>query len=173
MAEELYKVVAFDPGGVTGWAVFGVRMKGMIDPYRKILSNIAWWKTGEFFGSEEAMALSMADLAIAWDDAHLVMEDFILRRFSTDRDLLSPVRVQARFEQTMAIKKDARPLILQPVDLVKERMSDERLRQAGLGIYDATTGQKDARMAAKHALVWLIRAKKMILLNQATKVPEG
>lgn len=170
--EELYKVLAFDPGGVTGWSIICVRLKAMHDPRKKILSNVAWWKSGEFFGEEKLQAVSMVDLAIAWDDAHLVMEDFLLRKFSTDRELLAPVRIQARFEHGMYLKKDPRPLILQPVELAKERMTDERLRSAGLGFYEATAGQKDARMAVKHALVWLLRAKRLIELAEATRADD-
>src|SRR5690554_2440422 len=162
MAEELYTVVAFDPGGITGWALFGVYDRAMRNPHRKILNNIAWWKAGEFTGPENSQVDEMIELVQAWDNAHIVMEDFVLRKFSTDKEMLSPVRMYARFDYGMHLYEDKRKIILQPGQLAMETITDARLEALGrLGLYNATKGQPHARDSVRHALTWLRRAKNL------------
>lgn len=173
MEDGLYKVTAFDPGGVTGWAAFAVREEAMHDPRMKVLANLAWWQTDEFFGDENKQAQEMIHLTDAWDDAHIVVEDFLLRKLSTDREMLAPVRVTARFEYGLFIQGDPRTIILQPGDLAMSTVTDDRLIDIGkirsLGFYNATRGKKDARDAVRHALTWLRRAKKIIAIQDATR----
>lgn len=173
MDDDLYTAVAFDPGGVTGWAAFGVRVKAMHDPRMKILSNLAWWQVGEISGDEGKQAEEMVQLAQAWDDAAIVVEDFMLRKLTTDREMLSPVRVTARFEHSLFLQRDSRVIIFQPSALAMDTVTDDRLiaigQVRGLGFYNATIGMKDARDAVRHGLTWLRRAKKIIAINDATR----
>lgn len=170
MAEQLYTVVSYDPGDTTGWAVFAIKLRAMQEHHRKILSNIAWWKSGQFIGDENSQADEMVALAMAWDDSHIVVEDFLLRKFSTDRSLLSPVRITARFEYGLYLAEDTRTIVLQPGELAMSTITDARLEAINqLGIFSATIGQPHARDAVRHALTWLRRAKSLIAMNAATR----
>ena len=84
------------------------------------------------------------------------MEGFILRKFSKDPQLLSPVRIIARFEDRMyrAGRSDLLLPIQQP-DLAKTSVSDTIQKQWGLWL----PGKKDANMATKHAITHLRRLK--------------
>lgn len=169
--EDMYVCVAFDPGGKTGWSVFGVHGDAIEDPECRIIDNIEFWSCGEFFGPESEQAREMYELAEQWPTAKLIMEDFVLRKFSSARELLSPVRVSARFEGRMDQAGDQRPIIRQQPSLAMTKMTDDRLKR--LGLYNATVGKEHGRDAVRHALTWLSRAKKLAEQNMITNALRG
>lgn len=164
--DDLYVCAAFDPGGKTGWSVFGVHGDAIEDPECRIIDNIQFWSMGEFFGPEKEQAREMFELVEQWPTAKIVMEDFVLRKFSSARELLSPVRVKSRFEGRMDQAGDERPIILQQPSLAMTAITDARLQK--MGLYNATKGFEHGRDAVRHALTWLKRAKKLAEQNMVT-----
>lgn len=164
--DDLYVCVAFDPGGKTGWSVFGVHSDAINDPEFRILDNIEFWSVGEFFGPERDQTYKMYDLIEQWPTAKIVMEDFVLRKFSSARELLSPVRICARFEGRMDQACDDRPIIKQQPSLAMAAITDARLKK--MGLYNATVGLEHGRDAVRHNLTWLKRAKKLAEQNMVT-----
>jgi hypothetical protein len=91
-ADDLLTIIAYDPGGTTGWGLLSLYPEA-VNPGYRILDNVVFWTCGQFVGSVLSQGRQMALLAAAWPTATLVFEDFILRTFRMDRVLLDPVRV--------------------------------------------------------------------------------
>lgn len=155
--EELYTVLGYDPGGTTGWAAIGVYKEAILDPEFRITDNIAFWTAGEFIGNEEDQVDCMIALTHAWPEARIVCEDFVLRKFNSARELLSPVRITAMFRY--GIRDSNRAIILQQPSLAMTAVTDARLKK--LGFWPPLSGQEHARDAVRHAFTWLRRAKKL------------
>ena len=170
--DDLHSVLAFDPGGTTGWAVIAIHPDALRPPGAdgiayKILDNIVFWSAGQFTGTEAEMADAMVELVKAWPGrSPLVVEDFILRVYRRDRTLLSPVRITARFEHAVRYTGFAerqrsgpgRQIILQGPSMAMSVATDERLKT--WGFYNATAGQPHARDAVRHAITFLRREKE-------------
>lgn len=148
-------VIAYDPGGVTGWALFSVHPDAVADPSLKILNNVEYARWGQFTGTEFDQVDQMLDLADAWPGAAIVTEDFILRQFNASRALLSPVRLNAAFRYCLG--RDRRVYLQQP-SLAKTTITDERLRV--MGYWDNTKGEVHARDAIRHNFTFWKRVKE-------------
>lgn len=167
-------VVAFDPGVHTGWAALRLDFEKLVrvgfaelvlasgagrDP------DLLAWDTGQFVGSDGHIADQMMglcrgvweegvfDLGPSSDVMAVAQEDFILQMLSSDRDLLSPVRVNAVFDYA------ARPMPVPrrkqlPSD-AKRVVTDDRLRYLHLVRAGMTPHEKDAM---RHAV---LLARKM------------
>lgn len=155
-AEELYTTVSFDPGETTGWAVFAVRRSAIDNYTKKILSNIVWWSTGEFEGKEDLQVDEMMLLIDAWPQARIVSESFVLRKFSRDEELLSPVRILSKLEYGLHLRGAA--LITQQPSLAKTTITDDRLKALGFWT-GLSTHQRDA---VRHGFTWMRRAKELV-----------
>lgn len=160
-------VVAFDPGGVTGWSVFTVHPDALTDPEFRILENISHWSCGQYIGSEADQVDQMVELARTWPGAAVLCEDFLLRKFSAGRELLAPVRMNAAFSYTMRRgliedpKKGKQRLVTieyQLPALAMTTMTDSRLK--ALGFYERTVGKEHARDAVRHSITFLKRLKE-------------
>lgn len=153
---EPFYVLAFDPGGTTGWAVFGVWPEAMADPAQKLLSNVAFWSAGEFTGDEDGQVDSMLGLVEAWpEESDIAVEDFILRQFTMARDLLAPVRVTAAFQYGLRSLRPGNPRTYtrQQPSLAMRSVTDERLK--AWGFWAPLKGLPHARDAVKHAVTRL------------------
>jgi hypothetical protein len=160
-------VVWFDPGGVTGWAVFSVHPDALVDHTFRILENITHWACGQFVGGEAEQVDQMLDLARSWPGAAIGTEDFILRKFDRGRELLAPVRMNAAFNYAMRRGMVADPKLgkqklvkvqYQLSSLAMTTMTDDRLK--ALGYYERTVGLQHARDAVRHAITFLKRIKE-------------
>lgn len=152
---DAYQVLAFDPGGTTGWAVFQVHPDAFSgDPDILMFENIEWWTAGQFTGPLMEQVDSAVELAESWPGARLVMEGFKLRQMAVD---LAPVEV------SFAIRRDLRPryFVTQTSSMAMNTVTDERQKEWGLWI----PGKEHARDAVKHAVTFL-KAKR----EQAIKV---
>lgn len=159
LVEDAFVTIAFDPGGTTGWALFGVHKAAMRSDDYKILDNILFWSAGHFKGPEDDQVESMTRLAGAWPIASIVIEDFILRKFTMDRELLAPVRITAAFSHQLWLQdRGVRYAILQPPSLAMTTITDERQRSMDLWL----PGMPHANDAIKHAVTWLRRKKTML-----------
>lgn len=150
-------VVAYDPGGVTGWAVFSVHPDSLTDPEVLVTLNVNHFACGEFSGAEAEEVDEMVTLAEAWPGAALLLEDFVPQKLEQSRAFLSPVRINAAFKYEMR-RHHGRRCWMQMPALAKTTITMDRLR-AMETYWKATEGKKDARMAVVHALVFLKRLK--------------
>lgn len=168
------------------------RLRTEASGYR-ILDNVVFWSAGQFTGREDDQADEMISLVEAWPDrSPIVVEDFILRQFRQDRTLLSPVRINAKFEYLLrntGIGKRrgfgpgrgrGRQFILQQPSMAKTTISDERLKAIDNGkYYRLTAGRPHARDAIRHVLTFLRREKaerargKFGATLEQTPVPAG
>lgn len=161
-------VLAFDPGGWTGWSLIHVHPEALLpeEPDVTILGNIEGWQHGEIFcggklkerrrcylgpDAEAAGINECVSLIRSWPGAAVVLEDFILQYFSADRSLLSPVRINSTIDQWLWWH-DWRKSHKQPPS-AKPEASDERLKEWGM--YDSRGSLEHARDADRHALIFL------------------
>ena len=150
-------VVAYDPGGITGWSVFSVHPDALVDPELLAVPNINYFACGEFVGEEAREVDEMVALAEAWPGAALVLEDFVPQQFNQSRAFLSPVRIIAAFRYEMRTHHRRRCFMQMPA-LAQKTVTMDRLR--GMPTYwKATEAKKDARMAVVHGLTFIKRLK--------------
>ena len=154
-------VIAYDPGGTTGWAVFSVHPDSLTEPDIRVFDNINHQAWGEFTGSEFAMVDAMVDLADEWPGAALVSEHFIMYERSAgrkDENLLSLVRLNAAFRYGLyRTAGTIRPVERQAASLAMTTVTDDRLK--AWGYWAKTEGKPHARDAIRHALTMLKRLK--------------
>lgn len=154
-------VIALDPGGTTGWSIMQVHPESLIDPQCPILSNIDYWQHGQFTGNENRQAKEAAELIEQWPGAAVVIEDFILRKFLQDRDLLAPVRITARVEYALYLRGQS--FFKQQPSEAKGVATDDRLKAWKL--YRSEGAEQHARDADRHAITWLRKAKERSVIR--------
>lgn len=176
-------VIALDPGGTTGWSLMDLHPEVLVYPEFKIASCIDYWTHGQIdcgsktgdrgtreaaqdkggltgtagasVAGEAAGVAELIELIKMWPEAAIVIEDFILRQFRKDRDLLSPVRITAAISQYLwSVNRD---YSTQQPSLAKSTMTDDRLKR--MGLYRADGGLNHARDADRHAITFLRRCK--------------
>ena len=182
--EGTAQVLAFDPGGTTGWSLFEVAPEGISarEEHRQfpLLRNVVRWKHGQIdcgsqrgdlgtsgtggnggtrdvSGSGENAGLGeILGLIRSWPYAVVVIEDFVLdaKRFNTGRDLLSPVRLTAGISYDLWLQR--RAYYSQSPSIAKTSATDEHLKN--WGYYTSKGGLNHARDADRHALTFLRRA---------------
>jgi hypothetical protein len=167
-------VIGIDPGGTTGWSVMVVHPEALVDKEVPILGNIQYHGNGEIAAipnngkSVKALELSnaerlcvralLADVLVRWPGSALIIEDFLLRKRTMDRELLSPVRLTAVLEWEVENLDLHMHLVRQQPSQAKTVATDERLRQWGL--YKRAGGMQHARDADRHSITFLRSAKQ-------------
>lgn len=159
-------VVAFDPGGVTGWAVASVHPDAVRKSKFTIMDNVTHFACGQFVGNEFEQVDEMLDLIRQWPGAVRVTEQFILLQNNTSDALLSPVRINSalRFGLHLQSKGKDRRVFNQLPSLAKSTMTDERL--AALGYGEPTRGKPHARDATRHVFTMWKRIKTQYPLRK-------
>lgn len=162
-APEPFYAITFDNGGTSGWSLFGVWPEAMHDPRTRILDSIAFWSAGQFTGTEGQQVDQMMGLIEAWpDETRILCEDFILQQFSMARDLLAPVRINARLEDRLyVVSGGERYITYQQPSLAMRTITDEMLKT--WGFWNVLKGQQHARDAVKHNITWLRRLKQQFI----------
>lgn len=175
--DNLAIVVAFDPGGTTGWCALGVEPIALSSPLAELQQCIVLKEYGQIdcgvrrgengrvshavnMGGECDGVYEMSKLVLSrFPKAAIVIEDFILdfRKADKSRDLLSPVRLTAAFsyeiwKQEPVIGAGLDRIFIQDRVNPKTTCTDERLRNWGL--YDRHSGDH-ARDAMRHAYYFL------------------
>lgn len=165
-------VISVDPGGTTGWSVMVVHPEALVDPEVPILSNIDHWANGQIgampehakpnvgelsFEERRCVRTLMRDVLGRWPGAALVIEDFILRKKSMDRELLSAVRLTAALEMMVEEGDLQMTMHRQAPSTAKTVATDERLKKWGL--YNRAGGQQHARDGDRHSITFLRTAK--------------
>lgn len=166
-------IIAIDPGGTTGWSLISVVPEVLMVDDAYILDNIITHQHGQVdCGShrgnldttlhagisthgEFSGVYDLAKFIASWPAAAIVMEDFNLRQFRMDRDLLSPVRVMSGLGYSLW--KDGRDYHVQSPADAKSVCTDDRLKEWRM--YDSAGSLKHARDADRHAILFLRRAK--------------
>jgi hypothetical protein len=164
-------LLAFDPGGTTGWARVWVPAAALL-PGGSILASIEF-EVGQIVGDDKEQGRKIAlMLAGPGFSGPLVIESFRLRQFRQDDDLLAPVRMIARIEQIVEILEywgpvdkvpAAYPIFKQEPSLAKSTCPDNRMRKWGVW----TPGRPHANDAMRHAITFLRRAKSDARLRAA------
>jgi hypothetical protein len=157
-----FTVVAFDPGGTTGWCVMSVEPRHLLGT-KPVHKKLAHFACGQIAGGENSQADEMYDLLDLWDDSAWLCEDFIVRKFLRHREFLSPVRITARIEYRMSHAYPFRPMFKQQPALAMSAVTDDRQKEWGLW----SIGQPHARDATKHALTFLMRARESARMRLA------
>lgn len=159
-------IMAFDPGGTTGWCATLFRL-GHLALLREhglrafFASEAVALTSGQLTGSETFQALAARDLIAAGvaegraDHIVLLYEDFVLRQMRKDRDLLSPVRVTAKIQMVNELEWGFPELYQQP-SLAKSSMPNARLR--ALKLY--RPGKPHANDAIRHNVTLIRRFAK-------------
>lgn len=175
------RVIAFDPGGTTGWSMMGVDPFKLLDRKVRPHECITHWYHGEIdCGSQsgsagnaaeahgtdlgqaesgEAAGAAMCERLIGIAGAGktaVVLEDFILRTQSQSRDALSPVRIIARIEQLLWETKTVPDPFKQQPSEAKTTVTDERLKQWGFWV----PGSRHARDADRHAILFIRKVRE-------------
>lgn len=165
--DDTLTVVALDPGGVTGWSIMDIR-RDAITRQKPLHRNITTWIHGQvdcrgaaddrasIAEAEARGVLDICRMITQWTGCAVVIEDFVLRTMSSDRDLLSPVRITAAVEQFLWGNRITP--VIQSAAEAKAAATDERLKTWGL--YDPTHAHamRHARDADRHALTFLRKA---------------
>ena len=167
-------VIAFDPGGTTGWSLITVHPESLVNPAVGVLDNMERfqhgqvdcgankgdWGTSGYSGisisGEAAGVNDCVQLCRAWPGAAVVIESFNLRQFRKDQDLLSPVRITAALSQSLW--NSNRGFFAQAPGDAMHSCTDDRLKL--WGVYQREGGLGHARDADRHALFFLRRAKE-------------
>lgn len=150
-------LVTVDPGGTTGLSVFQVHPECLVTDAVPILTNVLHWWHGEISGPENEQVRFILRVLEDWPGCALLVEDFILRIKSMDRELLSPVRIRAKLDY--ALELEGRPgYFSQAGELAMDTATNERLKR--WGFYQREGGLEHARDADRHALTWLRECKK-------------
>jgi hypothetical protein len=176
---DLAVVVAFDPGGTTGYAALGVKPDDLRWPgntplqdqivlkeYGQIDCGSRYGENARFshavnMGGENDGVKNMLELVLnRWPKSAIVIEDFILdfKKADKTRDLLSPVRLTAAFSyglwraDPVVIGAGLERISILNRSNVKTTCTDERLK--GWGLYDRNSGAH-ARDAMRYAFYFL------------------
>lgn len=163
------RVVAFDPGGTTGWSIMETTLGALDDntvPVHEILTG--WWHgqivcNDEKIDNYEQVAVdAIAELIcvqrVEADDYAVVVESYQIRSKRTDKETISPIRFIAGIEQEVW---NMYRYLAKQTPSEKTGVTDDRLETWGLYLRD---GQQHARDADRHALLFLkkLRAKKSL-----------
>ena len=175
-------VVAFDPGGTTGWSVMTIDHADLTSPKAPVHEGLRYWfqgqvdcgsqsgnagdsatandydlgisETGEAAGAAICENIVGANIAACGGPVAVVIEDFIIDpdRMNRGRDFLLPVRIQNRIEQLLWESRSTTLHIQQP-SFAKTTVTDARLKAWGL--WHEGHSSRHARDADRHALTFL------------------
>lgn len=150
-------VLAVDPGGTTGYAGIRLDLATVLRGRAPISRAIQEWTCGQIDGDENEQILYLKNYILKVTSCAVVIEDFSLRKFNRDRELLAPVRVTAALEwaiwQTDRVTKQNIHIIKQMPALAMTCATDDRLKRTGL----YRKGEEHARDAVRHAVTYLRR----------------
>lgn len=170
--DDYVYVAAFDPGGITGWTVMGVKTRELIDPMHPLHEAVDFIDYGEIhsghgdgsevaaqhpslnmYGENVAVA-EMLEIIDKFPTAAVVFEDFILdvNKANMGRELLTPVRLIAAFSFGYHVEEFPGRFFIQNRSPVKTTMTDARLKE--LGLYEQHP-RDHIRDSTRHAFYFL------------------
>lgn len=154
------EVLAYDPGGTTGWCVACIRPRDLLNQEKPLNKKLMrHFATGQIVGSEHEQVDQLVELVDIWPKAAVVGESFIQRirntALETD-EAYSPVRINAIMKWWLATED--RYLFKQTPAMAKEKWTDERLEARKLSP-DGGHAMRHARDGVRHAMLFLARAR--------------
>lgn len=165
------EVLAFDPGGTTGWCIVCIKPKDLISDKpiaKRLLQHFA---AGQIVGSELAQVDQCVELIDVWPKAAVVSESFVQRIRNTGLETdeaYSPVRINAILRWWCATEE--RYLYKQTPSMAKKKWTDERLVERHLDPDNGllTHANRHARDSVRHAALFLSRAREQKGLRHNT-----
>ena len=153
-------VLWFDPGGTTGWAYCSIGVRSLLDG--DVFARMRIDRHGELKGPEDPMANEMVNMATGVRQAALGIESFSLRKFHRGAELLSPVRIRAKYEYGLYILSEERRVFYQSPSDAMTTLTDERQRKHDLWI----PGDDHMRVAVKHCATFFLKAQQKHRLRE-------
>lgn len=151
-------VVAYDPGGTTGWAVMCVEPKTLLKNQPATSTIIKHYASGEITGEEPEQCDQIAELIDAWADSAVVGEQFTIRKFLQNREFMAPERINACIR--WHLHGYGRPLFTQTPEMAKSKWDDGRLKRTKTnGSPWWVVGKDHARDGTRHAGLFIDRAR--------------
>ena len=163
-------IIGVDPGVTTGVAIATLQRKeiGSLTDVFVEMGQLSYGFSGNGFdiiksaSAEEGEAKVAAEIAqlvrtavLHGSRVVLVIEDFVVRRFDSSREFLSPVRITARIQQELfndTICQGVTVAMQSPSD-AKQTCTDERMKK--WGIQPKTHKDRHGLDAARHCVLFI------------------
>nr|DAD61376.1 MAG TPA: hypothetical protein [Caudoviricetes sp.] len=163
-------IIGVDPGVTTGVAIATLQRKE-IDSLADVfveMGQLSYGFSGNGFDIIESASAEEGEAKVAAEIAQLVrtavlhgsrvvlvIEDFVVRRFDSSREFLSPVRITARIQQELfndTICQGVTVAMQSPSD-AKQTCTDERMKK--WGIQPKTHKDRHGLDAARHCVLFI------------------
>lgn len=163
-------IIGVDPGVTTGIAVAALQGKevGSLNEVYVEMGQLSYGFSGNGFDIIESASAEEGEAKVAAEIAQLVrtavlhgsrvvlvIEDFVVRRFDSSREFLSPVRITARIQQELfndTICQGVTVAMQSPSD-AKQTCTDERMKK--WGIQPKTYKDRHGLDAARHCVLFI------------------
>lgn len=163
-------IIGVDPGVTTGIAVAALQGKevGSLNEAYVEMGQLSYGFSGNGFDIIESASAEEGEAKVAAEIAQLVrttvlhgsrvvlvIEDFVVRRFDSSREFLSPVRITARIQQELfndTICQGVTVAMQSPSD-AKQTCTDERMKK--WGIQSKTHKDRHGLDAARHCVLFI------------------
>jgi gp68 len=163
-------IIGVDPGVTTGVATATLKGKevGSLADVFVEMGQLSYGFSGNGFDIIESTSTGEGEAKVAAEIAQLVrtavlhgsrvvlvIEDFVVRRFDSSREFLSPVRITARIQQELfndTICQGVTVAIQSPSD-AKQTCTDERMKK--WGIQPKTHKDRHGLDAARHCVLFI------------------
>lgn len=163
-------IIGVDPGVTTGVAIATLQRKeiGSLADVFVEMGQLSYGFSGNGFDIIESASAEEGEAKVAAEIARLVrtavlhgsrvvlvIEDFVVRRFDSSREFLSPVRITARIQQELfndTICQGVTVAMQSPSD-AKQTCTDERMKK--WGIQPKTHKDRHGLDAARHCVLFI------------------
>lgn len=163
-------IIGVDPGVTTGVAIATLQRKeiGSLTDVFVEMGQLSYGFSGNGFDIIESASAEEGEARVAAEIAQLVrtavlhgsrvvlvIEDFVVRRFDSSREFLSPVRITARIQQELfndTICQGVTVAMQSPSD-AKQTCTDERMKK--WGIQPKTHKDRHGLDAARHCVLFI------------------
>lgn len=163
-------IIGVDPGVTTGVAIATLQRKeiGSLADVFVEMGQLSYGFSGNGFDIIESASAEEGEAKVAAEIAQLVrtavlhgsrvvlvIEDFVVRRFDSNREFLSPVRITARIQQELfndTICQGVTVAMQSPSD-AKQTCTDERMKK--WGIQPKTHKDRHGLDAARHCVLFI------------------
>lgn len=163
-------IIGVDPGVTTGVAIATLQRKeiGSLADVFVEMGQLSYGFSGNGFDIIESASAEEGEAKVAAEIAKLVrtavlhgsrvvlvIEDFVIRRFDSSREFLSPVRITARIQQELfndTICQEVTVAMQSPSD-AKQTCTNERMKK--WGIQPKTYKDRHGLDAARHCVLFI------------------
>lgn len=163
-------IIGVDPGVTTGVAIATLQRKeiGSLADVFVEMGQLSYGFSGNGFDIIESASAEEGEAKVATEIAQLVrtavlhgsrvvlvIENFVVRRFDSSREFLSPVRITARIQQELfndTICQGVTVAMQSPSD-AKQTCTDERMKK--WGIQPKTHKDRHGLDAARHCVLFI------------------